>query len=66
MWKEWKMLKMPEIYAAFNVHFLWTGNESWTFCEYHHKTICAVASEEVGELGGPMHDPTKTIALGFR
>jgi hypothetical protein len=30
------MLETLESHAASNVHFLWTGDESWMFSEYHY------------------------------
>jgi hypothetical protein len=59
------MLQTPESHAASNFHFLWTGDESCMFYEYHYETIWTASWEEVDELERPAHYHRKTMVTGF-
>jgi hypothetical protein len=59
------MLEMLESHAASNFHFMWSGDESWMFYEYHYETMWAASCEEVNELERPTHDHRKTSVTAF-
>jgi hypothetical protein len=59
------MLQMVESHAAFNFHFLWTGDESWMLYEHHHETMWVASWEEVDELERPTHYRRKTMITLF-
>jgi histone-lysine N-methyltransferase SETMAR len=59
------MLKTLEKQAASNYHFLWTGDESWMFYEYHHQTMWATSWEDVDEIERSSHYQRKTMITAF-
>jgi hypothetical protein len=44
------ILQILESHTVSDFCFLWTGDESWMFDDYHHETIWEVSCEEVNEL----------------
>jgi hypothetical protein len=59
------MLQTLESHTAFNLHFLWTGDEPWMFCECYHEIMSAASWEEVDELDWPTHYHRKTMVTTF-
>jgi hypothetical protein len=59
------MLQTLESHAASNLHFLWTGDESWMFHEYDHETMEAASWEEVDKLERPTHYDRKAMVTAF-
>jgi hypothetical protein len=58
---------LPELakHQASNFRFLFTGDESWLFDAYHHKTMWAASWDDVEEIERHSHFHEKTVFVIF-
>jgi hypothetical protein len=59
------MLQALAKHEHMNYHFLFTGDESWMFYAYHHRTRWVASWDDVDEIERPSHFHQKTMFTVF-
>jgi hypothetical protein len=59
------MLQAPAKHKHTNYHFPFTGDESWTFYAYDHRTRWGASWDDVDEIERPSHLHQKTMFTVF-
>jgi histone-lysine N-methyltransferase SETMAR len=60
-----EMLRILQTHESTGFHFLFTGDESWIFYSYNHRTQWVASWEELDEVERPSHYHRKTMVTVF-